>query len=144
MAHLNQVLPGYFDSYGNPVIRISVYGVAEAAQQEFEAMIDTGFSGFLMMPIAAAFPLTLTLMSSADYELADGTLVSKLLAHGSVVIGDETVSGSITLEQTNDCGLLLGMDFLRKAKLSLWVHQNGVLLIPRDREEEIHQTLKKV
>lgn len=140
MASPAPVLSGYLDSFGNPGITIKVYGVAEAAQQEFEATIDTGFSGFLMMPMASAFPLTLTLMSSADYELADGSLVSKLLAHGSVVIGDQTVSGAITLEP-NECGLLLGMAFLNKAKRSLWVHQHGVDLVDRGLDEWVKRVL---
>ena len=94
-----------------------------------------------MIPMVSAFPLTLTLMSSADYELADGTLVSKLLAHGSVVVGDVTVSGALTLEQSNDCGLLLGMEFLRKTGRSLWVRQDGVSLIPREFEADLQRTL---
>lgn len=106
---------GYLDSYGHPAIRIAVYGVAEAAQQQFEAIIDTGFTGFLMMPLSSAYSLTLTLMGTANYELADGSICSKLLAHGSVTLEDEVVSGVITLEERNDCVLLLGMDFLSES-----------------------------
>ena len=144
MSQAGGLLSGYLDDYGNPVIKIKVYGVVETAQQEFEATIDTGFSGFLMMPIRSAYPLTLTLMSSADYELADGTLVSKLLAYGTVAVGEESVSGAITLEQSNDCGLLLGMDYLRKSARSLWVYPDGALLIPFEAEHKIKRALDLV
>ena len=136
-----QVLSGYLDGYGNPAIKISVYGVVEAARPDFEAIINTGFSGFLMMPMASVFPLTLTLMGTADNELADGSLISQFLAHGSVIIGEETVTGAITLGQAGDCGLLPGMGFLKKAHRSLWVNSTDVLLVHRDVEGPINQVL---
>ncbi len=52
---------GSFDSAGNPVLKISVYGAVEQAKREFEAILDTGFTGFLSMPLLQAFPLALIL-----------------------------------------------------------------------------------
>ena len=141
MQPSNPLQTGFLDSYGHPAVRITVHGVTEAAQQDFEAMIDTGFTGFLMMPLTSAFPLTLTLMGTANYELADGTLCSKLLAFGSVILEGEAVNGVITLEENNDCGLLLGMDFLRKARRALWVHQSGVLLVHNDVVDQVNTAL---
>jgi len=94
-------------------------------------MIDTGFTGFLLMPLISAFPLTLTLMGTSSYTLADGTNSPKLLAFGTVTLDNEETHGTIVLEG-NHCGMLLGMDFLRKAKRALVVHENGVLLIHED------------
>ena len=135
---------GHLDSYGHPAIKIAVYGVAEAAQQQFEAIIDTGFTGFLMMPLSSAYSLTLTLMGTANYELADGSICSKLLAHGSVTLEDEVVSGVITLEERNDCVLLLGMDFLRKAQRALWVHESGMSLVHDDFVDQLNRTLTAI
>ena len=132
---------GYLDSQGHPSIRIAVHGVAEASQQEFDAIVDTGFTGFLMMPLSSAFPLTLTLMGTANYELADGTLCSKLLGYGSVTIEGEVVNGVITLEESNDCELLLGMDFLRKARRALWVHNSGMSLVHDEFADRVNQML---
>ena len=131
---------GYLDDQGHPALHIAVYGVVEAAQQQFDAMIDTGFTGFLLIPLRSAFPLTLTLMGSAEYELADGRLCSNLLAHGSVIVDGETVTGVITLEE-NHCGLLLGMDFLRKAQRALWVHEGGALLVDSGVSQTITRTI---
>ena len=46
---------GYLDKNGHPTVKIKVHGIVSGAQQEFEAMIDTGFTGFLLMPIVSAF-----------------------------------------------------------------------------------------
>ena len=50
-------------------------------------------------------------MGTANYELADGSICSKLLTHGSVTLEDEVVSGVITLEGRNDCVLIAGNGF---------------------------------
>ncbi len=94
-------------------------------------MIDTGFTGFLMMPLMSAFPLGLTLYGTSSYTLADGSTSAKLLGLGTVTVQEESVSGVIVLE-TNECGLLLGMDFLRRAKRCLAVSVNGVALFDED------------
>lgn len=79
-------------------------------------MIDTGFTGFLLMPMMSAFPLGLTLVGTGNYTLADDSTSPKLLAIGSVIVQNEDpVHGVIVLEP-NQCDLLLGMDFLTKAK----------------------------
>ena len=128
---------GFLDKSGHPTVKIKVRGIVEVAEQEFEAMIDTGFTGFLMMPLLDAFPLALTLMGTSSYTLADGTTSPKLLAVGTVTLQGESTSGVIVLE-SNQCGLLLGMDFLRKASRALIVHKDGVLLciIPLSRSSK--------
>jgi len=61
-------------------------------------MIDTGFTGFLMMPITQAFPLGLTLIGTANYALVDGTITSKLPVFGHVRLEDELLRGVIVPE----------------------------------------------
>src|ERR1017187_10077262 len=122
------VLIGYLEKSGHPSVRIAVHGILPDLKQEFEAMIVTGFTGFLMMPIMSACSLGLTLMGTSNYTLADGSTSAKLLALGTVLIEGEPTTGVIVLE-SNQCGLLLGMDFLRRAKRSLTVSEKGVVLV---------------
>jgi predicted aspartyl protease len=100
-------------------------------KQEFEAMIDTGFTGFLMMPLVSAFPLGLTLLGTSSYTLADGSSSPKLLALGTVSLDGQETSGVIVLE-TNQCGLLLGMAYLRAAKRTLIVSDVSVALLDQE------------
>lgn len=91
---------GYIDKDGHPKLKIKVEGTNPGVAAEIEAMIDTGFTGFLMLPIALALPLGLVLMGTGDYCLADGSLITNFLAKGKVTVGatvGEQVEGIIVL-----------------------------------------------
>ena len=120
---------GYLDNAGHPHIKIRVWGLSDKFGQEFEAMIDTGFSGYLSLPLVRAFPLALTLFGTTQYELADGSMSPKLLAHGSIDHEGEITSGLIALESNANCGPLVGMEFLRQSKKMLLLGKGGVVLL---------------
>lgn len=120
---------GYLDSAGHPYLKIRVWGLSDQFAAEFDAMIDTGFSGYLSLPLVQAFPLALTLFGTTQYQLADGSMSPKLLAHGSIECQGEETSGLIALEANANCGPLLGMEFLRQSKKTLIVARQGVLLV---------------
>jgi len=120
---------GYSDKLGHPHIKIKVWGLSDQFAQEFEAMIDTGFSGYLSLPLVRAFPLGLTLAGTTTYELADGSKSWKLLAHGFIDHEGDITHGLIALEANANCGPLLGMEFLRQSKKMLLVGQAGVFLL---------------
>jgi predicted aspartyl protease len=122
---------GSFDSAGNPVIKISVYGAIEQAKREFEAILDTGFTGFLSMPLLQAFPLALILYGTTSVKLADGTSHHRLTALGTLSLGNERQAGVIILEPSST-EFLLGMDFLRRFKKALVVSQRSVVLVDED------------
>jgi predicted aspartyl protease len=119
---------GYLDSAGHPHVKIRVWGVADQFAQEFEAMIDTGFTGFLMLPLVSAFPLALTLFGTTTYTLADGSASPKLLAFGQVDLDGDVVQGLIVLEANASSGPLVGMDFLKRSNKALVVTKTGVWL----------------
>lgn len=125
-------LTGSFNSSGSPVIKIAVYGIFEQAKQEFEAIVDTGFSGFLSMPIVQAFPLGLVLAGTTTTILADGSQSFKLTALGKVVVGNQTEVGLILLN-TGSSDILLGMEFLKIFRKTLMISAGGFALL--DNEE---------
>lgn len=119
---------GYLDK-GHPHLKIKVYGLSAQFAQEFEAMLDTGFSGYLMLPLVSALPLALTLFGTTTYTLADGSTSPKLLAHGNIDYDGEVTSGLIVLEANASSGPLLGMEFLRNSNKMLLLGKRGVFLL---------------
>lgn len=136
------VVNGFFDN-ASPAIKVKIAGV-ESTAVEFTAIIDTGFTGFISMPLLSAFPLGLTLRTTTEVVLADGSVQPKLLAEGAATIGnpnkdERTEKGLIILEDASN-EVLVGMDFLRKFRLMLSITQQNVILLD---ESELERMIKK-
>jgi predicted aspartyl protease len=110
---------GSFNNSGSPVIDIAVSGPV-TKPTKFTAMVDTGFSGFLLLPILEAFPVGLILRGTIPITLADGTSQTKLTCLEEIHFEGKSEIGLIIIEwQSTD--VLVGMDFLRKFKRKLVV-----------------------
>ncbi len=87
------------------------------------------------MPMIQAFPLGLILEGTTSVFLADGSTTYNLVAGGKVTIDGTSKIGSVLLD-TGSNEVLVGMDFLRQFKKSLYVSTACVLLMdekpPRD------------
>jgi predicted aspartyl protease len=120
---------GSFDKNGNPILKIKIGGVFSSTPTEFTALIDTGFTGFLSMPLIAAFPLGLPLCGTTSVVLADGQNQSKLMASARVMVDDESDAklGLVILEPSST-DVLVGMEFLRQFKFGLFISTLGITL----------------
>ena len=78
---------GFIDSVGNPRLRIRVRGTNPHHFSDEEALVDTGFTGFMMLPVARALPLGLVLLATGDYTIADGSTINSFVASGTVTVG---------------------------------------------------------
>lgn len=110
-------MDGFFSQNGHPIISIEVYGFSKEITQKFDAMLDTGFSGFLSLPLVYALKVGLILSSTASFTLADGSTDHTLLCFGGIKINGDDQIGLISISKGND--VLLGMEFLRKFKKKL-------------------------
>lgn len=121
-------MDGFFNQNGHPIIPIEVYGFSKDFTQKFDAMLDTGFSGFLSLPLAYAFKVGLILASTASFTLANGETDHTLLCFGGIKLNSEEQPGLISISKGND--VLLGMEFLRKfnKKLYLDCESSSVIL----------------
>ena len=145
---------GYIDSDGCARIRIRISGTFPEVFLDIDALIDTGFTGFLMLPVVHALPLGLVLIGTVESMLADGSKISSYLAQGTVTLGpalylasigatdfaisqmidvfsrsmkDESVEGAITLDGDD---VLIGMELLRSLKKSITIGPTLVTIYP--------------
>ena len=143
---------GYIDSDGFARLRIRISGVFAGVYIDVDALIDTGFSGFALLPVVKALPLGLTLIGTVDSVLADGSMISSYSAKGTITVGadlylasigasefaisqmmdslsstipQESVEGAITLDGDD---VLIGMEFLRLLKKSITIGPDLVTL----------------
>ena len=120
------IVNGSYNPSGNPTIAIEVSGPL-GNLFPFTAMLDTGFSGFLLLPILDAFPIGLLLQGTMPITLADGSTQTKLTCLGSIHFDGAEEIGIIIIEWQNT-DVLVGMEFLRRFKKELRVDPiNGLV-----------------
>jgi predicted aspartyl protease len=125
---------GHFDSLGNPCLKFHLCGVAhDPPGLEFKAIIDTGFSGFIQLPMQHAFSLKLPLEGTSSYILADGSRGTSLTVLAHTTFGGTTVLGVVTLTPGSQ-DVLVGMDFLRRFKLGLIMMGGKIALVEDELE----------
>ena len=103
-------MAGYFDGI-HPYIDIEVSGIFES-KKTIKAQIDTGYSGYLTLSYAEAFPLGLVLSGTKAYTIADGSTMYNLVALGTVVCERKRMVVSIDISPKSS--ILIGMQLLIK------------------------------
>ncbi len=107
------VTPNY-----SPVVSFDVMGVS--GPKPLVGIVDTGFTGFLQIPLADGIAASLNLWGISRSTLADGRIVKDLQCYGRIRFGGKELWGIISLSETgNDC--LLGMQFLNMLKADFTV-----------------------
>jgi clan AA aspartic protease len=99
---------------------------------DIEAIIDTGFTGFLTLSDASIASLNLAFREMSDFVLADGSVVSVEVYRGSVA-WDGSDHGILVLAA--DGNPLVGMSMLHGSHVTLDVVDGGQVTISpcRDR-----------
>ena len=119
---------GKFDADGSATLTFHVSADAGISGVEVTGIIDTGFTGFVMLPAQYMVSLGLTPTGATQLKLADDSMCIGLLAEAYVSLDKDTGRmGIVTLEQ-NCKEILVGMDFLRQFGLALAVFSNAISL----------------
>ena len=114
-------------SNGQPRIEIQVKGVS-GVPKAINAVIDSGFNGYLKLPFIDAFPLGLILAGIQDSTLADGSAVSNLVCKGQVCIDGKCINTTIDIHKSNI--ILIGTQLLRElGKKFILDCENGLVEI---------------
>jgi clan AA aspartic protease len=103
---------GWLDEQGSPRVRIGIFPEGRPSPtDQFDAVIDTGFTGFAQIPAKTAESIGLRAFGTLDYTLADGTTEPAPIVFASVRLGAETEEGFVVLLEGGD--VLVGTEFLR-------------------------------
>ena len=84
------MMEGTIRETGTPTLRLKVIGRG-GSEVTVEGILDTGFDGFLCLPIALAVSLGLELIDVTRTELADGTVMENELVFAGRAEWDEAV-----------------------------------------------------
>ena len=112
------------DAY-EAVIVLTVMGPSGRAW-EFEAVIDTGFTGFLSLPSESATELELPSLTNESAMLADGSLV-RFDVHDALVLWDG--QSRRVYAHVSDTTPLVGMRMLDDHDLSIQVRDGGRVVV---------------
>ena len=96
---------------------------------EYTGIIDTGFTGFVQLPLAVAIELALPLEGTTSVMLADGSTAAKLTAQAQATLLEESEVGIVIIE-FHSPEILVGMDFLRRFRRGLIVSRQVIGLVP--------------
>jgi predicted aspartyl protease len=77
--------------FSSPMVKLTIGG--SKSRLEFDALVDTGFTGFILLPIALAIPLGLELDGLNDSVTADGTRHQWPTATATIDFGLQTKGG---------------------------------------------------
>ncbi len=131
------LIPGSFDADGSPTIKIKITG--DLGSREYVAVIDTGFTGFVALPLAEMIPLGLRTEGATSVTLGNGAVIDNLVAPGRVTLGSQTESGTVVLDDTGN-DILVGLAFLRTFKIALIV--TDVVVVLYDSQETLDAVSK--
>ena len=108
-------MKGYIDSSCDPVIETTIFG--SRGQINVIALIDTGFSGAICIPVKLAIQLGLELISEVTVEYADGTRKDEFVFSGRMVWDDDTKDIEIYLTRSED--ILIGKELFNDGVLEI-------------------------
>jgi len=116
---------GAFDANREAIIQIAVLGDYKNIKS-VKAVIDTGYTGDLMLSRAIINELGLTLRGLQDAILGDGSLTMFEMYAGSVIWDGQIRRAEINASETE---LLIGMGLLEEYKLEIEGRVGGIVKI---------------
>lgn len=119
------MISGAVNASYEAVISLTVQGPSGLTRQ-IEAVIDTGFTGFLSLPLALVTELGLPFLTNESAMLADGSL-AKFSVHDATVLWDGQPKR--VYAHVSDAASLIGMRLLDSHSLYVEVEDGGLVVI---------------
>jgi len=113
---------------GHPYIEILVSPDGKKSAKQ-TALVDTGFSGFISIPMESAKLMGLQAHATAFYTLANGKTSDPVpLAHGYACLeGQPFVHGLFSISE--HASIVAGMDFLTRCGKILVIAPTGIVML---------------
>lgn len=122
------MIKGTIRPTGTPLLPLRIIGKSD--EFTIDGILDTGFDGFLCLPIPIAVRLGLQLIDVASSELADGSVVENDLVFAGRAEWDGSVKDvDVLLTHAEDA--LIGTSFLEDCRVHL-DYVAGTVEIERD------------
>ncbi len=112
LTTLKRNMLGTFNN-DQPKIEIEIIG-ASGHSEKVDALVDSGFNGYLTIPYTIAFPLGLILMGIQSSTLADGKSSSHFVCIGSICVDGKRVNTTIDIQPEGT--ILIGTKLLKELK----------------------------
>jgi clan AA aspartic protease len=127
------MIEGIIRGTGTPLLALQVIGKGGVGIT-VEGVLDTGFDGFLCLPVPLAVSLGLELIDVTRTELADGTVVEDELVFAGQAEWDGVVR-DVDILLTRSADVLIGTAFLTEYLVQLDYKANTVRIekIPESR-----------
>ena len=123
----------------SPEVTIEILGLKEG--KSVSAIVDTGFNGFLQIPMSVGISCNLRLWGISYPTLADGSRSKNIECYGKIRFNDREIIGIIALSETSeDC--LLGIQFLQELKMDFTISPTDKKAIFLDRSKKEKDSLK--
>jgi predicted aspartyl protease len=100
-------LRGNVDEHGHCWVLVTIVGLRQ--EVSVEAILDTGFNGWVCLPMRLAVQLGLELCGFQTVELADGTQKEELVFSGEVIFGNRRDEVDISLTSGGDALVGIGL-----------------------------------
>ena len=104
---------GKVNAHGEPVVPIMLY--LKGTPQEFPAVIDTGFNGYLSVPRPIIAKAGWEFLGFEDYELASGQILRERVYWGSALFDRGQIEVYVVATDSTD--LLIGTALLQRKRL---------------------------
>jgi clan AA aspartic protease len=119
------MITGHVNVNLEAVLTLSVFG-ADGSAHQTEALIDTGYSGFLALPAAYMALLGLSPSGSAQLTLADGSEINSDVYEVTVIWEGQQLTLQV---DALDSQSLIGMALLKGYDLQIRAEVNGTVTI---------------
>lgn len=107
---------GHISDIGSPEAEVTI--ISGVALIKDTALLDTGFSGFVLIPPSDAEKLGLLETEQDEMYLADGKAVDIFYAKGEVEVGQKVYRGRIAwLRDSTDTDIIIGREVLKQARV---------------------------